>query len=73
MWACAFRAADDASAGIDQYCHPSMTENPWAALERKCLAAEQQYGKAVLQTFAVQPDVNIGAALAEEMQVRLPQ
>ena len=50
-----------------------MTENPWAALERKCLAAEQQYGKAVLQTFAVQPDVNIGAALAEEMQVRLPQ
>ena len=64
------RAADDAAAGIDQYCHPSMTENPWAALERKCLAAEQQHGAVVFTPFAVRPDVNLGAALAEELQVR---
>lgn len=65
------RGHNDAAASIDDYCHPSMVENPWAALERKLVTVERKQGAAKSAGLSLHPGANLGSAFAEEMQVCL--
>ena len=68
-WLSWCRGHNDAGASIDEYCHASMVENPWAALERNLALSERQQAAQKPANFAAQPRVNLGSVFAEELQV----